>query len=169
MSDLSVEIRRLSRADAEAFRNIRLEGLERHPAAFGASFKDEGRLPVSFFADTLDQQFLLGAEAEGRLIGVAGFRFHDGEKKRHRGTLWGMYVRDEAHGKGIARRLVDGILKHARERVEEVGLSVWADNPAAIALYKSAGFELTGRDARAIKIDGVYYDHLLMLVRFDAP
>jgi RimJ/RimL family protein N-acetyltransferase len=50
--------------------------------------------------------------------------------------------------------------------VEEIALSVWADNPAAIALYKSAGFVVTGQDARAIKIDGIYYDHLLMQVRF---
>jgi ribosomal protein S18 acetylase RimI-like enzyme len=169
MSDLkSVELRRLSRADAEAFRSIRLEGLERHPAAFGASFKDLNNRPASFFADMLDQNFVLGAEDGDRLLGVAGFQFHEGEKKRHRGTLWGMYVRDEARGTGVARRLVDGILEHARERVEEIGLSVWSDNPAAIALYKSAGFVVTALDARAIKIDGVYYDHLLMLKRFDA-
>ena len=109
---------------------------------------------------------MLGAEDRGRLMGVASFQFHDGEKKRHRGTLWGMYVREEARGTGIARRLVEGILAHARQRVEEVSLSVWSENPAAIALYKSTGFVVTAQDARAIKIDGVYYDHLLMQVRF---
>jgi ribosomal protein S18 acetylase RimI-like enzyme len=162
----SLEIRRLSRADAEAFRAVRLEGLGRYPAAFGASFEDESARLLSFFADRLDENFVLGAEDRGRLVGVAAFQFHDGQKKRHRGTLWGMYVRDEARGKGVAQRLVDGILVHARQRVEEVSLSVWADNPAAIALYKSAGFIVTGQDARAIKIDGIYYDHLLMQVRF---
>ena len=165
MSD-SLKIRRLSRADAEAFRAIRLEGLERHPAAFGASFKDESSRPLSFFADTLDGHFVIGAEGHGQLMGVAAFQFYDGEKKRHRGTLWGMYVREEARGTGIARRLVDGVLAHARQRVEEVGLSVWADNPAAIALYKSAGFAVTAQDARALKMDGIYYGHLLMQVRF---
>jgi ribosomal protein S18 acetylase RimI-like enzyme len=162
----SIEIRRLSRADAEAFRAVRLEGLERHPAAFGASFEDESARPLSFFAETLDGHFVLGAEDRGRLVGVAAFRFHDGQKKRHRGTLWGMYVREEARGKGVARRLVDGILSHARQRVEEVDLSVWSENPAAIALYKAAGFVVTAQDARALKIDGIYYDHLLMQVRF---
>jgi ribosomal protein S18 acetylase RimI-like enzyme len=162
------QIRRLSRADAQAFRAIRLEGLERHPAAFGASFKDEGSRPLSFFADTLDRHFVLGTEDQSRLTGIAGFQFHDGEKKRHRGTLWGMYVREEARGKGVARRLVDGILNHARQRVEEVGLSVGAENAAAIALYKSAGFVAIARDARALKIDGVYHDHLLMQARFVA-
>jgi ribosomal protein S18 acetylase RimI-like enzyme len=159
-------IRRLSATDAEGFRSVRLEGLERHPSAFGASFKEESSRPLSFFADRLETNHVLGAENEGRLSGVAGFRLHDGEKTRHRGTLWGMYVRQEARGTGVARRLVDGILDHARARVEQVALSVWAENPTAIALYKSAGFVVFARDERSLKIDGVYYDELLMQIRF---
>ena len=127
------------------FRAVRLEGLERHPSAFGASFKEESGRPLSFFADRLEANHVLGAENAGRLSGVAGFRLHDSEKTRHRGTLWGMYVREEARGTGVARRLVDGILAHARTRVEQVALSVWAENPAAIALYKSAGFVVFAR------------------------
>ena len=156
-------IRRLSGADADAFRTVRLEGLERHPSAFGASLKEESARPLAFFADRLEANHVLGAEDHGRLLGVAGFQFHDSEKVRHRGTLWGMYVREEARGTGVARRLVDGILAHARQRVEEVGLRVWADNATAIALYKSAGFVVTGQDARSLKVDGVYYDELMML------
>jgi ribosomal protein S18 acetylase RimI-like enzyme len=162
----SFQIRRLSAADAEAFRAIRLEGLERHPSAFGASFKEESARSLAFFADRLDANHVLAGEDQSRLLGVAGFQFHDSEKVRHRGTLWGMYVREEARGTGLARRLVDGILAHGRERVEEVGLRVWAENATAIALYKSAGFAITGQDARSLKVDGVYYDELLMQIRF---
>lgn len=169
MSDLgSVAIRHLSGGDAEAFRSIRLEGLERYPAAFAASFREEREQPLSFFADRLERNFVLGAESRERLAGVAGFQFHDSEKTRHRGMLWGMYVREEARGTGVARRLVDGILDHARQRVEEIALTVWTENPAAIALYKSAGFVVTAHDARALKIDGLYYDILLMQLRFAA-
>jgi ribosomal protein S18 acetylase RimI-like enzyme len=160
------EIRRLSGADAEAYRAIRLEGLERHPAAFSASLKEESDRPLSSFAERLDGNYVLGAEQDGRLVGVAGFYRHDSEKTRHRGSLWGMYVREEARGTGIARRLVDGILDHARQRVEEVGLSVWTENAAAIALYKRAGFVVIGQDLRALKIGDAYFDHLLMQVRF---
>ena len=161
-------IRRLSAADAEAFRAVRLEGLERHPPAFGASLKEESSRPLAFFADRLEANHVLGAEMAGRLSGVAGFRVHDSEKTRHRGTLWGMYVREEARGTGVARRLVDGILNHARGRVEQVALSVWVENPAAIALYRSAGFVVFARDVRSLKIDGVYYDELLMQISFDS-
>lgn len=158
-------IRRLSGVDAEAFRAVRLEGLERHPSAFGASLKEEGARPLSFFADRLEANHVLGAERQGALLGVAGFQFHASEKVRHRGTLWGMYVRSEARGTGVARRLVDGILAHARERVEEIALRVSAENATAIALYKSAGFVVTGQDARSLKVDGVYYDELMMLAK----
>jgi ribosomal protein S18 acetylase RimI-like enzyme len=167
MSDSAAfTIRRLAGADAEAFRAVRLEGLERHPSAFGASLREESARPLAFFADRLDANHVLGAERQGRLLGVAGFQFHDSEKVRHRGTLWGMYVRQEARGTGVARRLVDGILAHARQRVEAVGLRVWAENATAIALYKSAGFVVTGQDARSLKVDDVYYDELMMLATF---
>jgi ribosomal protein S18 acetylase RimI-like enzyme len=159
-------IRRLSGADADAFRTVRLEGLERHPSAFGASFKEESARPLAFFADRLEANHVVGAERAGRLTGVAGFRRNDGEKTRHRGTLWGMYVRDEARGTGVARRLVDGILTHARAHVEQVVLSVEAENAAAIALYRSAGFAVIARDERSLKVDSVYYDELLMQMRF---
>jgi ribosomal protein S18 acetylase RimI-like enzyme len=161
-------IRRLIGADAEAFRAVRLEGLERHPSAFGASFKEESARPLAFFADRLEANHVLGAESKGRLVGVAGFQFHDSEKARHRGTLWGMYVREEARGTGVARRLVDGIVAHARERVEDIALRVEAKNAVAIALYKSAGFVVTAQDARSLKVDGVYHDELIMLMRLVA-
>jgi RimJ/RimL family protein N-acetyltransferase len=50
--------------------------------------------------------------------------------------------------------------------VEEIGLRVSAENATAIALYKSAGFVVTAQDARSLKVDGVYYDELLMQLRF---
>jgi RimJ/RimL family protein N-acetyltransferase len=77
-----------------------------------------------------------------------------------------MYVREEARGTGVARRLVDGILAHGRERVEQIELRVWTENPTAIALYKSAGFVVTGKDEGSLKVDGVYCDEFTMLIRF---
>lgn len=41
----SLYVRRLGQADAEAFREIRLEGLRIHPEAFGASWREEQAQP----------------------------------------------------------------------------------------------------------------------------
>lgn len=157
-------IRRLAASDAELYRAIRLEGLELHPTAFGSSLVDEGSRPLAWFAKGLQANYVLGAEGADRLVGVAGFRRNDGAKIRHRATLWGMYVRAEARGTGVARHLVDRILAHARQHVDQVDLRVESENKPAIALYKSAGFVVTGRDRRSLKVDGAYYDELLMQV-----
>lgn len=163
----SIPIRRLSGADAAEFQEIRLEGLERHPEAFSASFHEERGHPTAWFAERLSNGFVLGAERrQGRLLGVAGLLVPGSAKVRHRGSLWGMYVRAEACGNGTARRLVDGILMHARQHVEEVSLSVAAGNAVAIALYRSAGFAVVAQDPRALKIGDAYVDHLIMHVRF---
>jgi len=52
-----------------------------------------------------------------------------------------LYVRDQARGRGLARRLVEGILEIATERgYGEVKLDTLPQMEAAIALYKSFGF-----------------------------
>ncbi len=58
-----------------------------------------------------------------------------------------MGVRREAWGGGIGGALLDACLTWARKGsiLTRVSLQVYADNPAAIALYLSRGFELEGR------------------------
>lgn len=163
-----LRIRQLSRTDATLFRAIRLEGLEKHPTAFTSSFESERIQPLSRFEDLLDRNFVLGADSNDRLIGVAGFYVEGTEKTRHRGILWGMHVREEARRSGLARRLIADILAHARLHVEEVALGVEAGNAAAIACYEQAGFRVTARDSRALKIGETYFDLLQMRKRFSA-
>lgn len=53
-----------------------------------------------------------------------------------------LYVRDQARGKGLARRLVEGILEIAAERgYGEIKLDTLPQMQAAIALYTSFGFK----------------------------
>jgi diamine N-acetyltransferase len=55
------------------------------------------------------------------------------------------YVQQEWHGKGIAQQLMRRCLQLAREsQSERISLSVWMENPRAIAFYRKFGFEITG-------------------------
>jgi RimJ/RimL family protein N-acetyltransferase len=49
-----------------------------------------------------------------------------------------------------------------------VELAVRADKARAIALYRKVGFEVEGRRQRAMQVDGVYYDDIIMALLFDA-
>lgn len=87
-------------------------------------------------------------------------------KLRHKGVLWGMYVRPRARRAGLGAVLVRRVLDHARGAVEEVRLTVVSSNDAAARLYGAAGFEAFGVEPRALKVAGRYHDEVLIALRF---
>jgi ribosomal protein S18 acetylase RimI-like enzyme len=162
----NIDIRRVMPDDAALYRVVRLEGLEHHPEAFGASFETERAQPDSFFAERLAGSEVLGAFSSDELLGIVGLRVLPGLKEAHKGQLWGMYVRPQARQAGVGRRLVDTLLKAARPRVELVQLSVWQANAAARRLYESFGFIEYGLELKALKHNGTYYNLVLMAKPF---
>ena len=162
------EIRLLAPADAGMFRDVRLEALRQNPEAFASTFEREKNKPLSWFQERFSQADIFGAFIEDELLGMVGFRAQDGSKTKHKAVLWGMYVRAIARNFGLGRRLVDAVVKHASERVEQLQLAVVGENQAAYRFYKNLGFVEYGRETKALKQDGRYYDEILM-VKFLAP
>ena len=159
-------VERLHEADAEAFRELRLEGLNKHPEAFGASWDEEASLPISSFVKRLENSAVFGVRDAGRsLDGVVGFYVIKGAKQFHKGVLWGMYVRPEARNIGIGRALVQQVIAYAKPLVEELRLTVASSNAVACRLYSQAGFERYGVEPRALKVGGNYLDEDLMALR----
>jgi RimJ/RimL family protein N-acetyltransferase len=157
------KIRRLEAHDATRYRELRLEGLKNHPSAFSSSWEDEAGKPAAWWTERLNASTVLGGWIDNSpLLGVAGFRVQNGIKAQHKGVLWGMYVRPDARGTGLAARLVQGIIELARPLVEEICLTVVASNTAAHRLYSAAGFEQYGLERRALKIGDAYFDEVLM-------
>jgi ribosomal protein S18 acetylase RimI-like enzyme len=158
-------IRRLTTSDAEAFRALRLEALAAHPDAFAASFEQEETQPLAWFAGRLEDSAVFGAFLDSTLTGIMGLQVPDAPKLCHKGVLWTVYVAPAARKSDLALALLRHLLDHAATVVEEVRLSVSETNAAAIALYRKAGFEAYGREPRALKVDGRYFDDLLMATR----
>lgn len=125
------DLRRLTAGDAEPYRNIRLEGLERHPEAFGAAFEAEVAEPLEFFAARLASSTVFGAFGHSGLLGVGGYFAAKPVKERHKATLFGMYVRDHERGQGLGQGLVEAVLADAAKYCESIRLTVAATNPAA--------------------------------------
>jgi RimJ/RimL family protein N-acetyltransferase len=157
-----IHIRQLTPADAAVYRGIRLEGLNRNPEAFGSTFEAEFSKPLAWFFDRLSSSQVFGAFRGPEILGIAGFAVRQGEKESHKGLLWGMYVRPEARGAGVARRLVDAVIEFARDRVELIQLSVVMGNEQARRLYARLGFVEYGIERNSLKHDGRYYDEILM-------
>ncbi|NTF42014.1 hypothetical protein A6U86_04970 [Rhizobium sp. AC27/96] len=156
-------IRRLERSDAPAFRDIRLEGLERHPEAFGASHEQELQYSETQIADMISNSVVFGGFAEdGALAGVIAVARSKGAKMKHIASIWGMYVRPDARGTGLSRLLMEAAVKEAKTTCRSIRLCVVSSNGAAIHLYESFGFKAWARDTEALKVGDVYHDEILM-------
>ena len=155
-------IRRLIGDDAAVFRDIRLEGLKRHPEAFAASFEAEMAKDLAWFADRLTRNAVFGAFHEGSLQGIAGFHAQRQEKMKHKGVLWGLYLREAARGSGLAQTLVEAVEAHARQEVEVLSVTVVTSNKTARRLYDRLGYICYGTEPGALRVDGRDYDEALL-------
>ena len=87
-------------------------------------------------------------EKDGHVVGYASLRFIGLE-----GDINTIAVAPDFQRQGLGKLLLDWILETAKSQgVRELFLDVRADNEAAAAMYKSAGFE-------RIDIRRNYYDH----------
>ena len=74
-----------------------------------------------------------------------------------------MYVRPTARGGGVGDVLMDCLLAQARaDGIEQMILTVAAENARARRLYERWGFSVYGTEPRALKLPDGYLDELLM-------
>jgi ribosomal protein S18 acetylase RimI-like enzyme len=165
-----MDIRLLTPDDAEAFWHLRLQALRNDPASFADSAEEHLTTTVETARDRLRKgdpagNFVVGMFEEGKLSGTAGFYRYMHNKERHKGHIWGVYVRPESRGKGVGSALMKEIIRRARELngLEQITLVASAKLPAQ-RLYKALGFESYGIEPHSLKIGSEYVDDVLMLL-----
>jgi L-phenylalanine/L-methionine N-acetyltransferase len=104
--------------------------------------------------------YLLAACVDGEVVGNLGLEtFPNRPRIRHAGSI-GMAVRDDWQGKGVGTALMAAALDLADNwlNLRRIELTVYVDNPAAVALYKRFGFETEGTHRRYAFRNGEYVD-----------
>jgi ribosomal protein S18 acetylase RimI-like enzyme len=158
-------IRKLGTADVVAFRDLRLEALQTYPDAFGSTYEAELSRPLSYFVERLEKNLVLGGFDQGELAGMIGFYQQSGPKDKHKGVIWGMYVKPRLQGSGLASALLDSVIELSKMLVEQIQLTVVITNRRAIRFYEASGFHGYGVEKNALKSGERYFDELHM-VRF---
>jgi len=133
------------------------------------TIKDNASAP--FPTKDRDDSFTLGAYIENVLAGVISFA-RDGEEReklRHKGIMSTMYVLKEFRGHGIARELLEELIKRVKAvpGIEQINLIVVSSNSKAKQLYEKFGFEKFGTEHNSIKWKGKYYaeDHMVLRLK----
>lgn len=167
-----MEIRRLGVADAAEYRALRLRSFREHPEAFTTSHEELEAQPAGDTAKRFEapNARFWGAFDHGELCGYVGLERESRAKSRHKATLVGMYVMPEKGGQGMARALVEVLLREARaDGVELVVLTVTEGNERARDLYGRSGFRSFGVEPRAIKVGGQAYGKNHMFIDLTKP
>lgn len=164
-------IRRLSPSDLPTFRPVRLAALRDHPEAFGSSYEEEqGDVQGNDMARLISAPpgTMLGGFAADRLVGTACMTVSPRIKQRHKGHLSAFYVAPDWRGTGLARALLDEIVRHARVAdLLTLTLSVSVGNQPARRLYLDAGFQSYGIEPRSLRIGPDLLDAELMVLLLD--
>jgi len=161
-------IRRLGPEDWKSFHEIRMHMFRTQPREFRSALEDEEKQTQEDIKKRLTADYVAGATGGQQLLGVAGISRIVGRKLQHKGLLWGMYVRSDARGAGIADALMKHLIDCHSNIVETITLTVAAHNERAIRFYQRWGYRIFGTEPRSIRVsDSEYLDEHLMYLQLN--
>lgn len=165
---MSIIIRKLQPHESATYRAVRLACLKNTPEYFGSTYEEEILNPKFMFEAFIENgspdHVMFGAFDEERLIGITGFNRMARQRAMHRGEIVQVYVDSNYRGQNIAERLIRRALEYAfaLDGIEQIQLSVIANNQTAIKLYEKVGFKAFGVQPRYFKVGDAYLDQQFM-------
>lgn len=168
-----MNIRFLEKKDSIAYSKLRLSSLKESPFAFSDSYEDQSNKSFLDFQLEIEksvnplESFTLGAFTnENQLIGFVKYKRDHRSKARHRASLFSLYVQPNQRGKGIAKKLINKLVKTIEiiSGIEQLQLSTIISKNSLIEFYESFGFEKLGDVIKDdLIIDNQYVDALYMV------
>lgn len=169
---MSVRVRALGAADAQAYWDVRYATLSSDPFAFGTTAERFAALPLEQVAERVTPSdtrvsfgaFLSGPDGQEALVGILTLVRLDSPGFAHRADVLGVAVLREARGQGAGDALMRAALDHARswEGLTSLHLAVTDTQAAARRLYERHGFQVWGTQPDAIRRAGqVLQEHFM--------
>ncbi|MBZ9750461.1 GNAT family N-acetyltransferase [Deinococcus sp. HMF7604] len=151
--------RRLTVADAQVYRAVRLAALHADPAAFLTTAAEFAAQPLNQLEARLAPDapgVTLGAFLSGNLVGLLTLVRESAPALAHRVNIYGVSVAPAARGQGTGERLVRAGIETTRTwpGVTSLHLAVMETQTAARRLYERCGFRVWGRQPDAVRRDG---------------
>ena len=107
------------------------------------------------------EEFLLVAEAEGRVIGISGLTKKKGWWS-HVGEV-GVMIKKAYRNAGIGTEMLETVLAQAKDMdLKILSLRLFSTNKIACHVYEKLGFRETGRIPKGLFKDGEYIDEVTM-------
>ena len=162
-----IEIKEILSTEIEQYKMFLAAALQSDEESLLITLKDNSTAP--FPTKDRNDSFTLGAYESNVLAGVVSFARdgEDREKLRHKGLMSTMYVLKEFRGLGIARELLEELIKRVKaiSDIEQINLIVVSNNLRAKQFYEKSGFEKFGTEQHSIKWKGNYLSEDLMVLR----
>ncbi|MBI9010035.1 MAG: GNAT family N-acetyltransferase [Tenericutes bacterium] len=130
-------------------------------SGIGLSVEEETKYLEKNKASLNNKTFI--AKVDGEIVSVFGLNGSSREKIKHNVSL-GISVLKDYWNIGIGTHCMQYALNYCRMtlEIENVNLEVRADNDIAIKMYKKLGFKEVGKYTKKFKIEGKYFDSLVM-------
>lgn len=161
---MPIEIIQPSIDDWRKVKELRLDALKQDQQAFGISYEENFNEPDTYWKEKLKKstgnnakEIFIIAKEDDEYVGMI-------TSENASSDTWfihAVYVKSDHRKKGVAKKLLEGILILLRNRndIQNIELKVNVEQEAAVNLYKSYGFEINGTARQELgdgKIHEVY-------------
>ena len=159
-------IRTLNIDDLDIFIQIREDSLRIDPRSFGADSNKplDRAITAKRMRKKNDEDFILAYFEGNEILGMVGFLRETGQKFRHKGHVWGVFVYPDHRRKGIAYQLMLTLIDKARkiDGLQKINLSANRTSIASVELYGKLGFKPYGTERNAAQYEGEILDEVYM-------
>jgi len=148
-NQMEYQIKQAPKEDWALYKKIRLETLREEPYAFSSLYVEASDYPDQKWKEIINntQSTYLYIYHNEDVIGVGRITFNDPEEPQGTAYIGGIYINKLHRKKGLGKKLMIELLTRAskNQNVNTVKLEVKETQIPAITLYKSLGFETTGK------------------------